>query len=137
MNFILQAHSGWRYLVLVALIVAVVWYFVAWLRKSEASGFPATMNRWLPIIIDIQWLLGLILWIAQQRWTGAQPLASWEHPVTMTLAVIAAHVTSSRVRKADTDEGKNRTAAVGYLITLLIIALAVWRIVGSLFGSIS
>lgn len=136
MTFILQAHSGWRYIVLIALIVAVVWYFIAWLRKSPASGFSATMNRWLPVIIDIQWLLGLILWITQQRWNGAEPLASWEHPVTMTLAVVAAHITSSRVRKAGTDAAKNSTAAIGYLITLLIIAFAVWRIVGSLFGSL-
>ena len=134
-SILMMAHSGWRYIVLIALIVAVVWYFIAWLRKSPAGGFSATMNRWLPIIIDIQWLLGLVIWIWQTWWNNGDVLRAWEHPVMMTLAVVAAHLTSSRVRKADTDEGKNRTAAIGYLITLLIIALAVWRIVGSLFGS--
>lgn len=135
MNFIFEAHTGWRYLVLIGLIVAVVWYFIAWLRKSPFSGFSALMNRWLPIIIDVQWLLGLILWITQQRWAVPDVLRAWEHPVIMTLGVVAAHITSSRTRKAATPEAAHRTAAIGYLITLLIIALSVWRIVGSLFGS--
>ena len=84
--------------------------------------------RLTPISIVIQFLLGLILWVIQQRWTGADPVASWEHPVTMLIASVLAHVTQARTKRAPTDAAKFQTATIGYLITGLIVALGIARI---------
>ncbi len=113
---ILQAHSGWRYIVFLLLALTLVKAFIGLVGKGRWGSFDEALNRFTPISIDIQFILGLILWILQQRWNGALPLASWEHPFTMIIALVMAHVTSSRVKKAPTDRAKFQTAAIGYLL---------------------
>lgn len=127
---IFYAHSGWRYLVLLVLVVILAKVLIGMFGKSRWGSFDALLNRITPIVIDIQFLLGLVLWVLQQRWTGSSSLASWEHPVTMIIAVALAHVTPSRVKKAPTDAAKFQAATVGYVITTLVVALGVARITG-------
>lgn len=127
---LIQAHSGWRYIVIALLVVALVKYIIGIIAKQEWSGFDNFLGRFTPIVIDIQWLLGIILWIIQQRWSGGDPSVSWEHPFTMTLAVVAAHIGWSRARKATTSAAKFRAAFVGFLLAGLLVALGVARITG-------
>ncbi len=128
MNILLEAHSGWRYLVILVFIVAIVRALWGWLGKGEWGAWDNRLGMTLPIVVDIQVLLGLVLWIMQQRWMGNNALASWEHPVTMLLTVAVAHITWSRVKKQPTDAGKFRTAAVGFILAGLLLALGVARI---------
>ena len=55
---------------------------------------------------------------------------TWEHPITMILAVAVAHITWTRVKKSSTDAGKFRTGTVGYAVAGLLVALGVMRITG-------
>jgi len=128
MTGLYQAHSGWRYLVIAFLVVALVKYLIGLAAKQEWKGLDEFLGRYTPIVLDIQWLLGVILWIVQQRWNGAVPLASFEHPVTMTLALVAGHIGWSRARKATTSAAKFRAATVGFLLAGLLVALGVARI---------
>jgi hypothetical protein len=82
----------------------------------------------MPIVLDIQLLLGAILWIVQQRWIAVDALASWEHPITMIIAVIVAHYTWVRVKRSEDDRDKYRTATIGYVVASLVVALGVFRI---------
>lgn len=129
---LLQAHSGWRYLVILVVVLALLKFLIGWLGQQRWSRFDQILGTATPIIIDIQWLLGLIVWITQQRWLGNNPLASWEHPTTMTLALIAAHIGWSRAKRAVNDGAKFRTAFVSFLIAGLLVALGVARITGLL-----
>ena len=123
-----EAHSGWRYIVILFLVLALVKYLIGLLAKQEWKSLDEFLGRYTPIVVDIQWLLGIILWIIQQRWTGGDPSVSWEHPVTMTLALVAAHIGWSRARKATTSAAKFRAAFVGFLLAGLLVALGVARI---------
>jgi hypothetical protein len=125
---IFYAHSGWRYIVLLMLVLTIAKVLIGMVSKGRWSGLDEWLNRLTPIVIDIQFLLGLILWILQQRWNGLDPTASWEHPVTMIIASALAHATSTRVKKAPTDAAKFQTATIGYLIAGIIVALGVARI---------
>jgi hypothetical protein len=125
---IFYAHSGWRYIVLIMLAVTIVKMLIGMFSKGTWSSLDEWLNRLTPITIDIQFLLGAILWIMQQRWNGADPMASWEHPVTMIIAVALAHMTSTRIKKAPTDAAKYQTGFIGYLIAGIIVALGVARI---------
>jgi hypothetical protein len=125
---IFYAHSGWRYIVIVLLVITIVKMLIGLSSRGRWGNLDEWLNRLTPISIDIQFLLGLVLWIMQQRWIGADPLASWEHPVTMLIASILAHVTQARTRRAPTDASKYQTAFIGYLIAGLIVALGVARI---------
>jgi hypothetical protein len=125
-----QAHSGWRYVVLLALIIALVKYLIGWLGSGKWSNFDNTLNRLTPIAIDIQWLLGLIVWIMASWWNNGDRARAFEHPLILTVAVVVAHIFAARVRKQETDQGKFRTAFIGYLITTILIALGVYLITG-------
>jgi hypothetical protein len=122
------AHSGWRYIILVVLALTLVKALIGLLSRGRWSGLDNWLNRLSPIVLDIQFLLGLVLWILQQRWMGGNTLASWEHPVTMLIATALAHVTSTRIKRAPTDAAKFQTATVGYLVAALVVALGVARI---------
>ncbi len=123
------AHSGWRYVVLVVLVVALIKYLIGWLGKSNWSSFDNTLNRVAPIVVDIQLLLGLIIWIVGMWWNSPDRGATWEHPLIMAVAAVVAHVFAVRVRRAGSGEAKHRTAFLGYLITTLLIVLGVVTVV--------
>jgi hypothetical protein len=123
-----EAHSGWRWLVLLIVAVAVVRALYGWFRDSEWGVWDNRLGISLPIMLDIQLLLGIVLWIMGQQWIGYNPLAAWEHPVTMILAVVAAHVTWSRIKKQTVATQKFRTATIGYAVTAFVLALGIARI---------
>jgi hypothetical protein len=127
-QFLFQAHSGWRYIVILMLVITIIKMLIGMVSSGRWSGFDEWLNRFTPIVIDIQVLLGLILWILQQRWNGADPLASWEHPVTMIIASVLTHATQRRVKSAPTDAAKFQAATIGYIIAGLVVALGVARI---------
>ncbi len=97
---ILYAHSGWRWIVILVAIVAIIKMLIGWFGKTKWTNLDQRLGMIFPIALDIQVLLGIVLWIMQQRWLGNDPTASWEHPVTMLIGVAVAHVTWTRSRKA-------------------------------------
>ena len=125
---IFYAHSGWRYIVLIMLAITIIKMLIGVISKGQWANLDEWLNRLTPISIDIQFLLGAILWIMQQRWNGADPIASWEHPITMIIAAALAHATSTRVKKAPTDAAKYQTALIGYAIAGVVVMLGVLRI---------
>lgn len=127
-TILFQAHSGWRYLVLLVLVIAILKMLIGWLGKQSWSKFDQFLGTATPIVIDIQWLMGIVLWLMQQRWLGNDPLASWEHPVTMTLALAAAHIGWVRAKRAESTTAKFQAAFWGFLIAGLLISLGVARI---------
>ncbi len=134
-QFLLMAHSGWRYIVLLALAVAIIKYLIGWIAKSQWANFDVTMNRLTPIAVDIQWLLGLIIWFMGSWWQNSMREIAWEHPFTMTLALVAAHLTARFVKSADNDRRKFMVGTLGYLATGALVAAGVYLIVGGLVGS--
>lgn len=134
-SFIVMAHSGWRYIVLLILAIAIIKYLIGWLGNGKWASFDATLNRFTPIAVDVQWLLGIIIWIMGSWWANSDARVAWEHPITMTLALVAGHVTAVYVRRATDDRRKFMIGALGYLLTGVLIAVGVITVVGGLFGS--
>ena len=90
-NILFQAHSGWRYVVIVVAILVLIKYLIGWLGKGQWSTFDQRLGMAFPITIDIQWLLGIVLWLTGlSSWFLGRNVTSWEHLVTMTLALIVA-----------------------------------------------
>jgi hypothetical protein len=127
-DILLKAHSGWPYIVGLVGIAALVKLLIGLVGNGRWSKLDQQLGAALPIVLDVQLLLGIILWIVEQRWNGAIPLASWEHPVTMILVVAAAHITWTQVKKIDLDATKYRTAVIGYAITGILLTVGVLRI---------
>jgi hypothetical protein len=130
-----EAHSGWRYIALLFLAIAIVKYVLGWVQNSQWRDLDRRIGLFTTIAVDIQLLLGLVLWalLAGQGLIGTiGPLVAMEHPTTMIIAIAVMHIGWARARKAATDSGRYRTAALTFIITVALVALGVARITGVL-----
>lgn len=125
-----QAHSGWRYIVILVAVVAFVKLLIGLLSNSAWTQLDQRLGAAFPIVMDIQVLLGVVLWIARSQWLINAPARTWEHPVTMLLSVAIAHITWSRVKKASSDAARFRSATIGYAVAGLLLAVGIMRITG-------
>lgn len=127
-SVILAAHSGWRFIVLVVFVAAIVRMIYGWISNGQWGVWDNRLGVAVSVVVGIQALLGVIVWIAGQHWAGYSTLAAWEHPITMLIAVAVAHITTSRIKKQTTDQEKFRTATIGFAIAALIVVLGIARI---------
>ena len=129
--FMIQAHSGWQYLASLALVVAVAVYVVNWLRGQTWSALYRRIGLYTIIVIDIQLLLGLILWGvgASMGIVGANAIRTVEHPFTMLLAIVLLHAGWVWTKRSD-ETVRLRNGAVTFLVTGLLVLLGLLRIWG-------
>ena len=66
--FVLQAHSGWRYLVILVVVVAIAKLLYGLFTNGRWTRFDQTLGMLTPIVFDIQMLLGVVLWIMGRYW---------------------------------------------------------------------
>lgn len=118
-------HSIWRWLVLVGLVVALVYGFS---RSSDAPPLEKSTARpftFALILLDIQVLIGLLVWIAGSGW-DLGVFRAWVHPAGMLIALGIGHVVVGRATKSGTPSAY-RAAAYGILVTLAIVAATIPR----------
>jgi uncharacterized membrane protein YphA (DoxX/SURF4 family) len=129
MTFLYQAHSGLRYLVLLAALGAVVS-----LAYALAMGRVDRSARVLPVaftaLLDLQVLLGIGLVIG-----GVFPDAAVGHLVMMVLALVAAHGASVMAKRANTERREMTIRLVGIVLALLLIAGGIMALGRSVLGS--
>lgn len=125
-DILFHAHSGLRYLVLLAAVVAFGYAFVGWLRKAPADRAGRALTAAFVGLLDLQVLLGIVL-VFVRHWFPA--LAG--HITMMVLAAATAHVTSVLARRRP-PERAHRVTALGVGLSLLLIVggiLAIGRAV--------
>jgi hypothetical protein len=133
----LTVHSLLRWLVIALALWAILRAYAGasgrpWSPADEAAG------RWFTISLDVQFVVGLILYgllspITAQAFAdmgGAMRspvLRFWavEHLVLVIAALAFAHIGRSRARKARTDAARHRQAAIFYTLALLAVLAAV------------
>lgn len=132
---VLTIHSWLRWAVLIAGLLAIV-------RAATAGGRPWTPAddrsvRWFTIVLDVQVLLGLLLYVALSPFTtaafsdiGAAMKDSgrrfWlvEHAFGMIIAVALAHIGAVKIRKASSLR-KHRLAVIFFTLSLLAVAASI------------
>jgi hypothetical protein len=133
MSILVTIHSIWRWVLLVAAVAAIVKAFVGWLGRRPYTPLDRRLGMLYTMVIDIQVLIGLILWIGERRFSvfaggmGDPTLRFYglEHPLIMLAALALAHVGYSRSRKGSGDVPQHRTAALFYLASLILILAAI------------
>lgn len=111
-----HAHSGLRYLVLLAGVVALVVAAAGWLRATE-YGRPARISvAAFAGLMDLQILLGIVLVL-----TGIYYPALMGHIVMMLLGAAALHGLSVYAKRATAVRRAHRLALIGVLLALLAI----------------
>ncbi|HUF88505.1 MAG TPA: hypothetical protein VMR66_00835 [Gemmatimonadota bacterium] len=111
MDTLFAAHSGLRYLVLLAGLVALAWF--AW-GKLSGRPFVRPAPALLAVftgLVDLQMLLGIALLAG-----GLRPPIVWGHVALMLSAVVALHLVGGI--------HKRRPQPSGYGLPLIGVALA-------------
>ena len=124
LDTLVTIHSLVRWLVLLALVGGVVVAFGAARRPGEAFANPVFSG--VAISVDVQVVIGLILYIFNEGWDQGAFIA-YIHPIAMVLALGVAHVAIARGRRTSSHNhaAGNRIVGVGLVVSLLLIMAAI------------
>ena len=141
-QIVLAIHNILRWVVLVLAIVAIVRAYLGWFGKREFTETDRRVGVYFSISIDIQLLLGLILYLflspitrtAFQDFSSAMAITdirffAAEHILMMILAAILVHVGTFLSKRATSDVSKHRRAAIWFSLAVLVVIAAIpwWR----------
>jgi hypothetical protein len=125
---VLGIHDIWRWVVLITAAATIVRALVGWLSQGPWNSLDDRLGMLYTVALDVQVLLGLILYILEQRWRLSDPFFAFIHPLVMIIALALAHIGRSRCRKAQTPQAKHRAAAIFYSISFFLIVAAIpWQ----------
>ena len=128
-NFIQKMHSGWAYIVLLLLVIAIVNSLFGLLSKNEFIAKDRKIALFALIGIHIQFLIGLILYFVSplglnslgQMEDKALRLTSLEHPLINLFAIVLITIGWSKHKKQQNSESKFKTFSLFYGLGLLLI----------------
>ncbi|CAD0001111.1 MULTISPECIES: hypothetical protein [Flavobacterium] len=128
-HFIQKLHSGWAYLALLLLLVAVVNAILGFTSKKEFTARDRKIALFALIGTHTQLLIGLILYFVSplgkdslgQMSNAALRLTSLEHPLINIIAIILITIGWSKHKKLINSEAKFKTFSIFYGIGLVLI----------------
>lgn len=128
-EIIQKAHSGFAYLALLALIIAVVNSLVGLFSKKEFSPLDRKIAIITLSLIHTQLLIGAVVWFISplgmaslgQMKDAALRLTSLEHPITNIIAIILITVGWVKHKKLITSVSKFKTFSIYYGLGLVLI----------------
>ena len=123
MNFLLMAHSGLRWLILLAAAVAVVKFALGWLQGGDFKGMDRGLASAFSGLLDLQVTLGLVFLL----WSGFAgdgfPLFRIEHGFVMILAAVAGHLPARWKNTESKRRFRNTLFSIVASILLVIVGL--------------
>ncbi|NGY36501.1 hypothetical protein FQU23_003135 [Flavobacterium sp. XN-5] len=128
-EFLREFHSGWAYIALVLLVVAVVNALMGMFTKKEFTAKDRKIAIFGLIGTHTQLLIGLILYFVSplgfaslgQMSDKALRLTSLEHPLINIIAITLITIGWSKHKKMTTSESKFKTFSIFYGLGLLLI----------------
>ncbi|WP_345950106.1 MULTISPECIES: cytochrome B [unclassified Mucilaginibacter] len=126
-------HSGFRFVVLVLIVVAILTALVGWLGRKAYTKGNRKLYMFAMISAHTQFLIGLVLYFISpfvQFGSNTMKEATtryWtvEHIAMMLFAIILITIGHSRSKKATLPEAKHRAIAIFYLLATIIIVVAI------------
>ena len=137
MNDILRsAHSGWRYVVLILLISAVIQALLGFFGKKAYTEGNRKLNVFTLISAHVQVLLGLALyflydWYKIDSSTAIGRYWKMEHLSLMIIAVILITIGNAKSKKLTEGVAKHKTITIFFGIALVLILVAIATMVKS------
>lgn len=129
-----SAHSGWRYIVLILLVVALLQALAGWFGKKGYTEGNRKLNVFTLISAHIQFLFGLILYFLSPFTKGPSSEALYrywkmEHIAIMLLAVILITIGNSRSKKITDGTAKHKAIAIFFGLALILIIGSIFMMV--------
>jgi heme A synthase len=120
-EFLVDVHPWTGYIVSVVLLITAM---VAFKRAKDAREFTNGPYSLAMVLLDIQVLLGLVLYALDGYW-DARPEIAYLHPVLALLALGIGHALLGRAKKTQMAVDAHRTAGRGLVLALVFTLLAV------------
>ena len=135
-HFIQKFHSGWAYLALLILVIAVVNALLGKFSKRSFSATDRKISLFALIAIHIQLLVGLVLYFVSPK--GLQSFGemknealrlTWlEHPLINIIAIALITIGWSKHKKTEDNNNKFSSIGVFYGLGLILILLRIpWQ----------
>ncbi|MFD2582828.1 cytochrome B [Pedobacter vanadiisoli] len=141
MNDILKsAHSGWRYVVFLLLVIAVIKALSGWFGNKTYTEGDRKLNVFTLISAHIQLLIGLVLYFSEGWYklssAGAPAVRYFkmEHTSMMIIAIILITVGNAKSKKVADAVAKHRTIAVFFGLALILIIVTLLLMVKDVPG---
>ena len=139
-TFFVASHNIVRWVVVILGIVAVVRSFWGWFGKKEWTNTERRIGIFFTSSIDVQLLLGVVLYFVYSNWAlkaildkgtafvmgeSEYRFFALEHVFYMILAVVFAHLGSALPKKVDDAPSKYKRAAIWFGLALLLIFVGI------------
>lgn len=128
-HFIQKFHSGWAYLAILVLVIAIVNSLIGMTSKKEFTAKDRKIAMFGLIGTHVQLLVGLILYFVSPLGKdsfglmsdAALRLTSLEHPLVNIIAITLITIGWSKHKKAATSEAKFKSITVFYALGFVLI----------------
>ncbi len=121
---LLSIHNFLRWVVLALFLVVLFRAYTGWRGKRSWEVVDRMLMIVLTSAIDIQLLLGLVLYLIKGN-AALDKAIVMEHIPPMLLAVVVSHIGSAKTKKAEQNGEKFRQAAIWFSVALLLILVAI------------
>ncbi|ASU32486.1 cytochrome B [Mucilaginibacter xinganensis] len=128
-SIIQHLHSGFRYIVFLLLLVAIIQSLLGWLGQKAYTETNRKINLFALISAHTQLLIGIVLaflsplvqFSSDTMKNEVTRYFTVEHWVGMVIAIVLITIGHSKAKKIILPESKHRTIAIFYIIAFLII----------------
>ena len=132
-SILISSHSGWRWIVLILLLAAVVKMHLGWKGKKTFAAGDRKLARFAMVGFHLQFLFGWMLYMTSDyvqfssdtMGTSILRFFTLEHGLMMTVAFILITMGHSKSKKKENDTAKFKVIAVFYTIAFIVILAAI------------
>jgi cytochrome bd-type quinol oxidase subunit 2 len=132
-SFFKYFHSGFRYVVMLLVLLAILNALAGWFGKKTYKNGDRKLNLFAMISAHTQFLIGLVLYFLSPYVQFASTamkdstLRYWtvEHIAMMLFAIILITIGHSRSKRAMLPEAKHRAVAIFYVLALIVVIVAI------------
>jgi uncharacterized membrane protein YphA (DoxX/SURF4 family) len=128
MNIVLEIHSGIRWLIVAAAVIAAVRFLLGWLRNLEFGAMDRGSLAGVSGLMDLQVLVGFVYFLWSGLGSGAFARYRFEHLVIMLAAALVAHL-PGRWKNLES-RMRFRRALLAVLGMLVLVFIGVSRLPG-------
>jgi hypothetical protein len=124
MEWVVTVHSYWRWVVLLVGLAAIALAYMSMSGSRPWDGLSDRLSPFFTVVMDIQLLIGVVVWISEQKWSG-DVMLGYVHPLAMVAAVGLAHMGRVRADKEPDDRQKGRQVLLFFVASFVVILVAI------------